>query len=186
MGGHQIHWFPIGMAAFLATLGLWLNHLTTQPTRVDHGGFAHEPDTIVENFNALTYNEAGKPWHRLSAAKLTHYMDDDTTSLEKPSFHLLVSSQTPTEIIADRGQVSSNGEHVHFLGKVLMTRHTTGSAPLTLNTEYLWITPDAGIMRTDKRVTLQQGKATITAEAMLVQNKSKQLTLSGGVKGHYE
>ena len=174
------------MAAFLAILGFWLNHLTGGSAHVDQGGFAHEPDTIVENFNALTYDEAGKPWHRLSAAKLTHYMDDDTTTLDKPRFNLLVSSQTPTEVSADRGHVSGDGENVHFLGNVQLTRHSADSAPLNLQTEYLWITPSAGIMRTDKRVTLQQGSAIVTAQAMLINNKSKQFTLSGGVKGHYE
>jgi lipopolysaccharide export system protein LptC len=183
---HQIHWFPIGMAIFLAVLSFWLNHLTADPANIDHGGFAHEPDTIVENFNALTYNEEGKPWHRISAAKLTHYMDDDTTTLDRPRFRLLVSSQTPTEVSADRGHVSSDGENVHFLGNVQLTRHIAGTAPLSLQTEYLWIIPSAGIMRTDQRVTLQQGKANVTAQAMLINNKSKQFTLSGGVKGHYE
>jgi len=54
--------------------------------------------------------------------------------------------------------------------------------PTTLDTEYLHVTPDDRIMRTDKFVTLRQGASVITANQLLVDDNSKLLTLSGGVK----
>lgn len=186
-GGHQVHWLPLGLAALLALVGMWLNQLTHRPVLQDNGGFAHEPDTIVKNFNALAFNRDGRPLHQLSAARLTHYMDDDTTVLDAPRFSILERNNARAEVTADRGQVSSNGEHVHFLGEVRLTRRAQGhDAPLSLETEYLWITPDAGIMQTDKPVVLKQGRAVITAGRLLVNDKKKEVTLSGGVHASYE
>jgi lipopolysaccharide export system protein LptC len=187
MGGHQVHWFPLGLTGLLALLGLWLNQLTHRPVVVDNGGFNHEPDTIVENFNALAFNQAGNPLHRLEATRLTHYMDDDTTVLEMPRFSILDRENARSEVTAKRGQVSTNGQHIHFLGNVRLTRKNQGTRqPLTLETEYLWVTPDTGIMQTDKPVTLKQGGTTINAGKLLANDQSKELTLSGGVHGSYE
>lgn len=187
MGGHQIHWLPLVLAGLLALLGIWLNQLTHRPVVVDNGGFAHEPDTIIENFSALAFSRDGRPLHRLSAERLTHYMDDDTTVLDMPRFSVLDRDSARSDVTAKRGQVSSNGQHVHFLGDVQVTRRSQGApSPLTLETEYLWITPDAGIMRTDKPVTLRQGRSVINAGSLLANNQSKEVSLSGGVHGNYE
>jgi lipopolysaccharide export system protein LptC len=185
-GGHQVHWLPLGLATLLALLGLWLNELTHRPVLVDNGGFAHEPDTIVGNFNALAFSEDGKPLHRLSARRLVHYMDDDTTELESPRFSVLESDSARSDVSADRGQISSNGQHVHFLGNVRLTRRAPGAdAPISLTTEYLWITPDARLMQTQKPVALTQGRTVITAGSLLVNDKTKQISLAGGVHGSY-
>lgn len=187
MGGHQAHWLPLGLATLLALLGMWLNQLTHRPVVVDNGGFAHEPDTIVTNFNAQAFNQAGRPLHQLSAARLIHYMDDDTTVLESPRFSTLDKNNARAQVTADRGQISSNGQHVHFLGDVRLSRQDTDArAPLFLETEYLWITPDTGIMQTHEPVTLKQGRAVITAGNLFVDDKKKEVTLSGGVHGSYE
>ncbi|MEW5770649.1 MAG: LPS export ABC transporter periplasmic protein LptC [Pseudomonadota bacterium] len=186
-GGHQVHWLPLALAALLAMLALWLNQLTHRPAHVDDGGFEHTPDTIVEDFQALAFDQAGQPLHRLSAARLTHYLDDDTTELEQPRFSVLDKDSARVEVTARRGQVSSNGQHVHLLGDVHMSRQGQGAkAPITLDTDYLWITPDAGVMRTDKPVTVRQGQSTISAGGMLAYNQRKEVTLSGGVRGNYE
>lgn len=186
-GGHQVHWLPLGLVTLLALLGMWLNQLTHRPVVEDNGGFAHEPDTIVKNFNALAFDQGGRPLHRLSAARLVHYMDDDTTELESPRFSVLERNSIRSEVTARRGQVSGNGQHVHFLGDVRLTRQDPDArSPLELETEYLWITPDAGIMQTHKPVTLKQGRAVITAGRLLVSDQNKEVTLSGGVHGSYE
>lgn len=182
---HHIHWLPVGMAALLALLGVWLNQLTHLPGMVDNGGFNHEPDTIVEQFKVLTFNQQGHPLHRLSAEKLTHYMDDDTTVLLMPRLTMLGADNLRTEISARRGQVSGNGEHVHLVDDVHITRHSA-AAPVSLASSYLWVTPDAGTLRSDKPVTLRQGNILITAGGLLADNENKQIILTGKVRASYE
>lgn len=187
IGGHHVHWPPLVLAGLLALLAFWLNQLTRQPVLEDNAGFEHEPDTIVENFNALAFDNDGQPIHALQAKRLVHYMDDDTTELQVPHFSILDKDEAVrTEARARRGMVSSNGQHVHFLGEVHLVRREEGRQAITLETEYLWITPDAGIMQTDKPVTLKQGRALIKAGQLMLNEQQKELTLSGGVHAHYE
>src|SRR5574343_656367 len=103
IGGHQIHWFPLMLVGSLALLGYWLNQVIHHPEVIDNAGFAHEPDTIVHQFNALTYDKKGDPKHRLACATLTHYLDDDTTSLERPQFSSLDNSGARIHVSAQRG-----------------------------------------------------------------------------------
>ncbi len=185
-GGHHVHWPPLVLAGLLALLAFWLNQLTRQPVLEDNAGFEHEPDTIIENFNALAFDVHGQPIHALRASRLVHYMDDDTTELLAPLFSIMDKAEVRTETRAKRGMVSSNGQHVHFLGDVHLVRRVPDKQAITLETEYLWITPDAGIMQTDKPVTLKQGRALIKAGQLMIDDRRKELTLSGGVHAHYE
>jgi lipopolysaccharide export system protein LptC len=114
-------------------------------------------------------------------------MDDDTTVLEQPVFTSL-DPQVPVEVKSKRAQMSGDGKQVYFLDQVHVVRHggrsgLNGQMPTTLDTEYLHVTPDDRIMRTNKLVTLRQGASVITANQMLVDDNNKLLTLSGGVKG---
>lgn len=184
--GFHVHWPPLGLALLLALLGFWLNHVADQTPYVDDAGFAHEPDYIVEHFNALAFDLQGRPRHRLVAERMTHYMDDDTTVLEQPTLTLL-NPQIPVEVKSKRAQMSADGKQIYFLGQVHVVRNgqngLKGHMPTTLDTEYLHVTPDDRIMRTNKFVTLRQGALLITANQMLVDDNNKLLTLSGGVKG---
>lgn len=183
--GYHVHWPPLGLALLLALLGFWLNHVADHTSFVDDTGFAHEPDYIVERFDALAFDLQGRPRHRLVAERMTHYMDDDTTVLEKPVF-LSLDPQLPVEVKSMRAQMSADGKQVYFLDQVhVVRRGLNGQMPTTLDTEYLHVTPDDRIMRTNKFVTLRQGASVITANQMLVDDNNKLLTLSGGVKGSH-
>jgi lipopolysaccharide export system protein LptC len=180
--GYHVHWPPLGLALILALLGFWLNQVANTEPFEDDAGFAHEPDYIVEQFNALEFDELGKPLHRLVAERMTHYMDDDTTVLLNPIFSSL-DPLLPMEVTSRRAQMSGDGKHVHFLDRVhVVRRDPAGQMPLTLDTEYLHVTPDERTLRTNKLVTLRQGASVITANQMLVDDARKLLTLSGGVK----
>jgi len=180
--GFHVQWPPLVLVLLLALLGFWLNHVSNQVPYVDDAGFAHEPDYIVEGFNALAFDLQGRPRHRLVAERMTHFMDDDTTVLEQPVFTSL-DPQIPVEVRSKRAQMSADGKQVYFLNQVHVVRNgLKGHMPTTLDTEYLHVTPDDRIMRTDKFVTLRQGASVITANQLLVDDNSKLLTLSGGVK----
>jgi lipopolysaccharide export system protein LptC len=180
--GYHVHWPPLGLALILALLGFWLNQVSNKTPFEDDAGFAHEPDYIVEQFNALEFDELGKPKHRLVAERMTHYMDDDTTVLQNPVF-ISLDPLLPMEVTSRRAQMSGDGKQVHFLDQVhVVRRDPNDQMPMTLDTEYLHITPDERTMRTNQLVTLRQGSSIITAHQMLVDDANKLLTLSGGVK----
>lgn len=185
-GGHHVHWPPLGLALLLALLGFWLNHVGIRPDIIDEAGFGHDPDYIVERFNALTFDASGRPRHRLIAERLTHYMDDDTTVLDKPMF-TSSDPQYAVEIDAGRALVSADGNDIYFLNRVRVVQTPADGQPaISMATEYLRVTPDERTMRTSKTVTFRQGPSIITANEMFADGNARLVSLGGGVRGTYE
>ncbi len=185
-GGRHIDWTPIGLALLLALLGFWLNHVGGRVETVDNAGFTHDPDYIVEEFDALAFDLNGNPQRRLVATRLTHYMDDDTTVLANPVLRTL-DPGIPMSVTSKRALLSSDGQQVYFLDKVHVERtYPDGGLPITMDTEYLHVSADARTMRTHKPVSLRQGLSTTTANALFADDYAKTLALTGNVRGVYE
>lgn len=184
--GHHVNWTPLGLAVLLALLGVWLNHVSDRVEIVDSAGFTHDPDFIVERFDALAFDKDGMPYQRLAATRMTHFMDDDTTVLDGPILRNLVPG-APVTVTAKRALISSDGKQVYFLDDVHMERLANqDQAAITLDTEYLHVASDSRVMRTNKPVTLRQGRSNITANGFIADDKAKQLSLDGNVRGTYE
>jgi len=184
-GGHHVQWLPLGIAALLALLSFWLNQLVKPPDLVDNAGFAHDPDYIAEQFSAQAFDSDGNPRHLLTAERMVHYMDDDTTELQAPYFRLTNAGQAPMEVRSRRGLIIGQGEAVHFLGDVRAMRQAgVGQAALTLDSEHLRVVPDAGILSSDKPVVFRQGHSVIRAGGLYADDHV--LKLTGGVRGLYE
>ena len=186
-GGHHVHWLPLGFAVLLALLSAWLNQVAERPQAVDNAGFTHDPDYIVERFRVQTFDLSGKPRYRLDARRMTHYMDDDSTVLTQPRFHLNSGEQAPMDVGARRGLIFGDRESLHFLGDAQAVRAATPDHPaLSLSGEHLRAIPDAGILSSDNPVTLRLGNTVIHAGGLYADNHSKRLDLTGGVRGIYE
>lgn len=179
-------WLPLTVVALLAALAYWLNQLASQPLPADDAAFRYSPDLIVENFVATAFDPQGYPRYALAAAKMVYYTDDETTVLTAPRV-LIQSVLVPTiRVESARGFVSSHGEHVHLLDGVRIIRAATAEVPeLVLTTDYLQITPEAQIMRTDKPVELRQGDSRLTANSLVFDAKARSLDLRGNVRGIY-
>jgi lipopolysaccharide export system protein LptC len=186
-GGHHVHWLPLGFVALLALLGTWLNQLAQSPPALDNAGFTHDPDYIVEHFNVQTFDLAGQPRQHLIAREMRHFMDDDSSELIQPQFRLTSDHLAPLDISARRGVIFGDRDSVHFLGDARAVRAATADQPaFNLSGEHLRAVPDAGILSSDKPVTLRQGKSVIHAGGLYVDEHNKRLELTGGVRGVYE
>lgn len=171
----------------LALLTLWLDHAVQAPVETRDGSMRHDPDYWVENFLARTMGKDGLPLHTLAAAKMEHFPDDDSTELTRPHFVSMDEKRVPIHILAQRGLLSSNGDEVYFTSGVkVIEEDGAGKDWLTMTTEYLHITPNQGIARTDKAVSIKTPSAVITAAGMVLNNRTRVVTLLSRVKGHYE
>lgn len=182
---HHISWPPLGIALLLAMLTTWLNHLGEHVESVDNAGFTHDPDYFVEKFDALTFDRDGRPWQSLQAASMTHYMDDDTTVLDKPLLRKL-DPDRPLLVSAQRALLSADNRHLHFLGEVRVERPVPAGPSMVLETEQLQVTPEARILRSHAPVSIRQGSSRIRADLLYVDERAGELTLSGNVRGVYE
>ncbi|MEW5786521.1 MAG: LPS export ABC transporter periplasmic protein LptC [Pseudomonadota bacterium] len=183
--GYHVNWTPLGLALILAALGTWLNVVSRHTETVDNAGFTHDPDYLVENFDALAYDLQGNPQHRLTATRMTHYMDDDTTVLDQPGFQSL-DTRARAEVHSRRALISADGKRVFFLDRVRVNHLPAGAnTPITVETDYLQVTPEMRTLETDRSIILRQGTAQVGAGRLFIDGKAGTVSLSGQVRGTY-
>lgn len=180
-------WFPTGLLVLLAMLSFWLDS-TVQPAQPKNDGHSrHDPDYTVENFTATRMGMSGLPHHTLTAARMVHYPDDDSTHLDSPHFTRFESGMAPLHVKSTKGLLSKEGEHAYFTGNVVVTREAFGGkSTLTLTTSYLHVIPDKDMALTDKPVNIRDARTNVDAVGLELNNKTHVMKLFSRVKGRYE
>lgn len=188
MHGRPATWFLLLLLALLAALTMWAD-IAVQPAGPKNDGSGrHDPDYKLNNFNTLKTDPQGNPRYVLAATQMVHYPDDDTTHLLRPHFTQYAKNKPYTQIEGQRGLVTSDGEQVYVMDKVKVVRAATAQkGEMTVLTDFLHITPDSEIARTDRPVTiLQAPKTVVHAVGMEYDKKNGLLKLSKRVRAHYE
>ena len=179
-------WATLAFLVLFAGLTFWLDRVV-QPAgpRLDGSG-RHEPDYIVDNFNALKLDLAGQPQFTLAAVKMTHFPDDQTTELERPHFISFRANTPPTHMYAQRGSITEDGVHAYLYDKVRLVREARGKhSEMTVNTSYLHVIPDKSYVETDKPVVIQDANTLINAVGLELDKEKHQLKLLSRVKARY-
>lgn len=177
---------PVVLVGMLVALTFWLDTIA-QPAPRSLGGSRHDPDYIVDNLSAMRMGETGLASYTLSAAKLMHYPDDDSTVLSTPKFVSHPAAQAPVTITASQAVVSANGQHVYFQDNVRVTRAASRDASeLVARTDFLHVVPDLGIAKTDRAVTITDAATTVTAVGLELDSETRVLKLQSRVRGTYD
>jgi len=177
---------PLVLVGLLVALTFWLDHMA-QPTARVGGPSRHDPDYFVEGLAATRMGDSGAAAYTLSARKMTHYPDDDTTVLSAPRFVSFTSAKAPVTITANEAVVSANGEHVYFQDDVRITRAAHGDASeLVMRTSFLHVIPEDKLARTDRAVTITNAATTVTAVGLELSSELHVLKLLSRVKGTYD
>ncbi len=178
---------PLLLVGMLAALTFWLDRFAQGPARDLLGPSRHDPDYIVEKLSGVRMGESGAASYSLSAAKMVHYPDDDTTLLTSPSFVSYESSNATVTITASEGVVSTKGDHVYFQDDVRVTRAAlAGTSELVMRTSFLHVVPDHHIAMTDRSVTLSDDANTVTAVGLEMNNATRVIKLLSNVRGTYD
>ena len=180
------YWLPILPLLGLLGVTYWLN-LQVQPEQdKPDNGKRHDPDAIMENFSAVRLNELGTPRFIMTARKMQHYPDDDSTLLEVPRLTTLSAGRPAIHLIAKRGTVSSNGDEIFLHDDVEVLREADlRQNELVLHTEYLRIVPDRDWAQTDHAITVVEARNTMHATGLEMDNKARTLKLYSQVRGEY-
>lgn len=179
--------FPLLLVLALAAGTLWLERAVQAPEYDRSGKLRHDPDFIAQDFGVTKMGASGKPEYSLSAERMLHYPDDQSTDIVAPRLVQRRGDAPPIVIRADRGLVSRDGEVASFYGDVVVVREAgAGRGELRMHTEYLEIVPDQDIARTDKAVTITEGRSRLAGVGMELNNKTRQFTLLSQVRGTYD
>lgn len=177
---------PLLLVGMLAALTFWLEQIAQPPAR-GVGGSRNDPDYIVESLSAVTLNAAGTASYTLSAAKMMHYPEGDTTLLTTPKFVSYGPANAPVTITASEAVVSENGQHVYFQDDVRVTRAAHGAnSELVVRTAFLHVIPDDNLAKTDRTVTISDAATTVTAVGLELNNKTRIIKLLSNVRGTYD
>ena len=186
MGDRLTATAPLILVTLLAALTFWLERMV-QPAGRALGASRHEPDYIVEKLSAVSMGSTGAASYTLTAARMVHYPDDDTTILSSPKFVSYSTAKSPVTIIASEAVVSGNGQHVYFQQDVVVTRAAYGgSSELNVRTDFLHVVPDQNIARTDRTVTITDAATTVTAVGFELNNETRIIKLLSRVRGTYD
>jgi lipopolysaccharide export system protein LptC len=178
--------FPLALVIALAALSFWLERAVQVAGGPARDTTRHDPDFIAENFTATKMNALGRPDSTLTAKKMLHYPDDDSTDLDQPRLVQLREDAAPIRVRSERGMVNKDGDAVHFYDNVVVTRDATPERPeLRVDTSYLYVLPNEGIARTPEPVLITEGTSRLAGIGMEVNNTTRQLALASSVRGTY-
>lgn len=187
MGDRLTAWVPLLLVGLLAALTLWLDRAVQSSARDVTGASRHDPDYIVDNLSAARMNEAGTAKYTLSAVKMVHYPDDDTTLLTTPKFVSYGLEKAPVIVTANQAVISGRGDHVYFQDNVRVTRAAYGEqSELVMRTTFLHVIPDHNLAKTDRQVTITDAATVVTAVGLELDSETRILKLLSSVRGTYD
>jgi len=177
--------FPLGLMLALALLTFYLERAVREdetPTAARR----HDPDYYVVNFTTTTYNAEGAAETRMSAERMVHYPDDDTTELHEPRVLQSKPNEPRYSVRAERGQLSRDGDEVFLYGDVLLVREASEHGPeARMTTEFLHVLRERSLVRTDKEVKIVEGSRSLEGRGMEYNNLSRELVLRHNVVARF-
>ena len=178
--------FPLALMLSLALLTFYLERMVredeAQPARR-----RHDPDYIIINFTSTTFDRDGKPLNVVSAARMAHFPDDDTTELQAPRLVQTKPGEPRMSVQAERGAMSADGEEIFLYDNVVMVRAADGERPeARLTTSFLHIVRQRSLVRTDREVTIVEDNRSLRGRGMEYNNDSQVFTLLADVRGRFE
>lgn len=170
----------------LALLTFWLE----RAARIEQGHPSlrrHDPDYIVHDFKIVSYGAAGAPESMLSARKMVHYPDDDSTELTAPRALQTKPGEPPMTLTADRGALSQDGEDTFLYDNVLLVRSAVPRLPeMRMQTSFLHVVRARSLVRTDREIAIREEGRYLTGRGMEYDNEARMLQLRSNVRGRFE
>jgi lipopolysaccharide export system protein LptC len=169
--------FPLGLMLVLALLTFYLERAVREEPPAPKVR-THDPDYIVSNFTTTTYDRDGRVETVMSASRMVHYPDDDTTELFAPRVVQSRRNEPTYTVQAERGQLSQDGDEIFLYGDVLLVRGATAERPeARMTTEFLHILRERSLVRTDRPVKIVEGTRSLSGRGMEYDNLSRELVL---------
>lgn len=180
------NWLPLLPLLLLMAGTYWLNQQVESPSS-EAKNLRHDPDYMIDNFTATTLDAQGKIRFVMSANKMWHYPDDDTTHLETPRLESLDSAHPPMHMSSLEGEISSKGEDVFLRKEVTIVRPAyADKSELTFKTDYLHVIPNKDLAKTDQPVAMADARTTLNAVGMELDNKTHIVKFLSRVRTVYE
>lgn len=186
-GTHMGKLLPLVLLALAAIMTWWIESMVSTSAPTVKKSIRHDPDYIMENLVSTSLDQSGNLDYTMSAVKLAHYPDDDSTVIDKPFIKVYKDAQEVWHVESAKGIASSEGKEVYLEGRVDIQRLPTElEEAATINTSNVLVKTEENLALTDDRITIKDKNGTTTAMGMRLNFKDKKLELLSEVKGSYE
>jgi lipopolysaccharide export system protein LptC len=180
-----------GSIALLAVLALGTYYLAdraNQSNRPVVKASSTEPDFYVTGFTLIRLNQKGEPAFRISAKKMTHYPDRDTSEFEEPVAVSLRADKPTITITARKAtsrDLSTEQPSVLTLtdGVRLERKAGQGYNSLLVETDLMTVNPDDETASNEVPVKITSNPSLLTATGFFFDNPGQKLTLKSQVRG---
>ena len=177
--------FPLVLMLVLALLTFYIER-TVNVEDSNPSAARHDPDYLMSNFSTTTYNREGRPVTSLSATKMVHYPDDDSTELVAPRVVQSRPAEARLTVTAERGVLSSRGDEIFLYDNVVLDREAHQARPAArVTTDFLHIVRDRSLVRTDRRVLIEEEHRSISGRGMEYRNDSAEFLLRNDVQAKF-
>ncbi len=185
MIGRNSLWLPLVLLVFLASISAWLNYTVQGPgANKRHDS---DPETIIENFEAIRTDPQGRLKERLTARKLTHFSGSKLSELDAPYLTQISPGAPDLTAVSERATISHDSKEVSMENNVRVTRAgATPDAAMLLTTQRLLVYPESDLLRAPGSITVKGPGLDLSAARMEVQSTQRIIKLSGRVKALYQ
>lgn len=179
-------WLPLLPLLGLLYASYWLS-LQVQPLPLLTREVRHDIDFTVEHLTSTILDTQGVSRSILSADKMWHFADDNTTHLLMPSFVSVKVGQPPVLMTAKLGSLSSHSEDVFMQDDVSITRTNLKTLnELRFTTDFLHIAPNKDLAETSSPVLMYDNKNVVSAVGLLFDNQARTVRLLSQVRAKHE
>ena len=179
--------FPLAIMLALAGLTFWLERMVREEEGAHPSLRHHDPDYIVDNLTHTRFNAKGAVESTLTATKMLHYPDDDSTELLAPHLVQTKPNEPRVTLTADRGALSQDGEEVFLYDNVLVVREGGPERSETrMRTSFMHVVQAHSVFRTDRDIIITEEDRVITGRGMEYRGDTKEIFLRERVRGRFE
>lgn len=145
----------------------------------------HIPDYFADNLSISELNQTGTTQYRLTAARLVHYEDDESSDLTMPALRAFQPGKPIVTATAKRGVANGDVSIVDLYDNARILRAADKSdPPMQADSEHFRALVNEDVIVTQKPVKLQHGHSVVTAaNGMRYNNVTRVINLYGGVRG---
>lgn len=145
-----------------------------------------KPDAFMEDVVATFIDKEGNPTLKLSAVKMTHYLQNDATEISKPILTFYRKSPTPWYLTADHARSSQGINQILLWENVIIHQPSNQeNEETTLLTPSLTVYPNQQTATTAAPVIINQPNTTIHAIGMNADLASGVINLLSQAKGEF-
>lgn len=174
------------LIAAIAGLTWWFNHLDSQKQDTQQVIQDQGPDYYMHDYVMTVTDKAGHLKYQSEGKRLVHLQQSDTGELDEPRFVFYREQQPPVSVRAERGWVSSGGEEVHLLGKVVLNRPADATREaLQVDTQDLRLRPQEQTVATDAAIIAKSPLYTVQGVGLRANLLDGRLLILSNARGDY-